>query len=66
MSAWIKIPLYIIIGATVISLFESAQTAPVIGSLTNGFAGVIAAMRGQSAPSQAASSNSGTSAPNAG
>ena len=47
MSDWVKIPLYVIIGATVIALFESAQTAPAVSALANGFAGVIAAMRGQ-------------------
>jgi len=62
MSDWVKIPLYVIIGATVIALFESAQTAPAVSSLANGFAGIIAAMRGQAPPKAtgSASSNAGT------
>jgi hypothetical protein len=43
----VKIVLYIIIGATVIAVLQSAQTAPAVSALSGGFANILAAMRGQ-------------------
>lgn len=47
MDSVVKVAVYIVIGAVVISLAESAGTAPAISAITGGFAAVLSAMKGQ-------------------
>ena len=46
MDSVVKIAVYVVVGATIIALAQSANTGPAISSLTGGFANILSAMRG--------------------